>query len=159
MRSGIKKTMRVATTFTGAAACAVAFNPAAMAAAGQPAQTGHQQLDRMAGNRRISGHIRSDDCENPNESHWLHIEGPYGSGECFGFSGILSLSPWDNMQAYCGGTNSGIIFGAATDGPKSYYSFKDNGTYYYHLPKSVTYFYVNRVMISQWHGSAKCPAL
>jgi hypothetical protein len=160
MKPGIKKTMRVATTFTGAAACAVAFNPAAMAATGQPAaQPGHEQhLRRMAiaGNTRLSGSIRQGSCA---KSHWLHIKSKYNGGECFGFRGLLLLSPYPNMRAFCGGNNSGYIWG--NDNLHSYqvYQHFGRGTTYYSLPKSVAYFYASEVGIAGWSGTNTCPPL
>ncbi len=101
MKSGIKKTMRVATTFTGAAACAVGFNnPAAMAGTARPAaQAGQQQLHRiaLAENRRVSGSIREANCAS--HSHWMHMGGPQGSVGCIGFKGLLGMSPYPNLRS------------------------------------------------------------
>jgi hypothetical protein len=157
MKSGIRRTMRVATTFTGAAACAAAFNPAAMAATGQPAaRADHQQQLRnfaVAGNTRLSGSIREAACSN---SHWLHIEGPHDSGECFGGHGLLLLSPYPNMHAFCGGNNSGYIWG--TDNLHSYtvYYHFGRGTTYYVLPKSEKWFFISELGIAGWSGGDKC---
>jgi hypothetical protein len=159
MKPGIKRTMRVATTFTGAAACGVAFNPAAMAATAQP--VAHQQLRRIAiaENRRLSGSIReSAGCAAANASHWLHVsEGPGFGPVCFGFRGLLLTSPLPDMHAFCGGTNSGYIWG--TDNLHSYavYYHFGQGTYYYHPPKSEKYFYVSEIGIVGWKGGDKCP--
>jgi len=154
MKPGIKRTMRVATTFTGAAACAVAFNPAAMAGTARPVQPGHQQdLRRVAipDNRRLSGSIRSGACA----AEWLHI-GVNGTGPvCIGYKGLLDMSPYPNMHSFCGGTNSGYIWGNGTLG-WSYYHFEP-GTYFWHLPKSIPWFYVSEVGIAGWRGSDKCP--
>jgi hypothetical protein len=163
MKPGIKRTMRVATTFTGAAACAVAFNPAAMAATGPPAaQADHQQQLRrfaIAGNTRLSGSIReSAGCDGANVSHWLHVsEGPGFGAVCFGYRGLLLTSPYPDMKAFCGGNNSGYIWG--TDNVHSYtvYYHFGHGTYYYKPPKSEKYFYVSEIGIAGWKGSDKCP--
>jgi hypothetical protein len=157
MKSGIKKTMRVATTFTGAAACAVAFNPAAMAATGHPGARPGDQLLRVAnGNRRLSGSIRQGACT---DSNWLHIRQPDNSGTCFGFKGLLLLSPWPNMRAFCGGNNSGYIWGYDNLHSYEVYYHFGHGTYYYNLPKSEKYFYVSEVGIAGWAGGDKCPAV
>jgi hypothetical protein len=151
--------MRVAMTFTGAAACAVAVNPAAMAATGKAEAHAANQLRRAVadGDKRLSGNIRESNCANPNVSHWLHITLHTGYGSsCFGYHGLLDLSPYPNMASFCGGNNSGIIWGQ-TNGPKSSFLFHDNGTFFYKLPKSYAYFYVTELGISQWHGMAKCP--
>jgi hypothetical protein len=159
MKPGIKKTMRVATTFTGVA-CAVAFNnPAALAATGQPAaQPGHQQHLRrtaIAGNKRLSGSIRESTCGNPNTSHWLHIGLPYREVTCIGFQGQLLMSPYPNMRSFCGGNNRGVIGGKPELG-RSYYDFGP-GNYFYQLPKSVKWFYVSDVTIWSWSRNDRCP--
>jgi hypothetical protein len=153
MKPGIKKTMRVATTFTGAA-CAVAFNnPAALAGTAGPAAAAQPGI---AANHIISGNIREAACTN---SNWLHVEGPYNSGECFGFRGILSVSPWPNMRAFCGGNNSGYIYGHDNLHSYTVYNHYLHGTYYYHLPSNVKWFYVSEVENIGWGGNDKCPAV
>jgi hypothetical protein len=149
MKPAIRRTMRVATTFTGAAACAVAFNPAAMAATARLAQPG------IAENHTVSGNIHSGTCAGPNASHWLHIGGPYGSRTCIGFAGVLDLSPYPNMRSFCGGNNSGGIWGSGPKGP-GIYSFHP-GTYFWHLPRSSAYFYVSIIELLFWKGGDKCP--
>src|ERR1700689_3688736 len=138
MKPGIKKAMRVATTFTGAAACVVGFNdPAAMAGTGQPAQPGHQNhLLAIAGNRRLSGSIKSG-CGYANTSHWLHIGEPPGGGViCIGDRGLLDMSPWPNMHSFCGGTNYGVIWGHGPNVSWTTYFVYGPGTTFYRLPKS-----------------------
>lgn len=157
MMPGIKRTMRVATTFTGAAACAVAFNPAAMAATGRPAaHTGHQQLRRIAiaGNKRLSGSIHEGSCA----PEWLHIGlGAYGAN-CFGYRGIMDLSPYLIMHSYCGGTNSGYIWGSDNLHDYTVYQNFHPGNYFYHLPKSVLWFVVSEIEIRSWRGTDRCPS-
>jgi hypothetical protein len=156
MKPGTKRVMRVATTFTGAAAAAVALNPAAMAATGKAEAHATNQLRRAVthGNRRLSGSIREGDCTN---SHWMHLEQPYNSGECFGYHGLLDLSPYPNARAYCGGNNSGIFWGSGP-GNNSYYWFYQGKTYA-HLPKTSPYFYVREIGIIAWKGEDTCPPL
>ena len=163
MKPGIKRTMRVATTFTGAACTVAAFNnPAAMAGTGRPAaQPGYQHnVPRIVGgNTPLSGSIRVGNCADTNASHWLHIESPYNGGSCYGYRGLLLLSPWPNMRAYCGGNNSGVIWG--WDNLHSYevYVTFGQGTTYAHLPKSNEWFYISELGIEGWHGNDKCGPL
>lgn len=152
MRPGIKKTMRVATTFTGAA-CAVVFNnPAALAGTAGPAAAAQPGI---AANHRISGSIREAGCGS--HSHWMHVEGPEDSVNCFGYRGILSLSPWPNMRAFCGGNNSGYIYGHDNLHSWTVYNHFGHGTTFYHLPSSVRWFYVSEVTNVGWSGNDKCP--
>jgi hypothetical protein len=153
MKPGIKKTMRVATTFTGAAACAVAFNPAAMAGTAGPAAAAQPGI---AANHRISGSIREAQC-GAGTSQWMEIKGPYNSVTCFGHRGILSLSPWPNMRAFCGGNNSGYIYGHDNLHSYTVYDHYGHGTYFWHLPSNVKWFYVSEVINIGWSGPDKCP--
>jgi hypothetical protein len=152
MKSGIKKTMRVATTFTGAAAtCAVGFNNAA-AMAGTAGPAAAAQPDITA-NHRISGSIKESACGD--HSHWMHVQGPE-SATCFGFKGILSLSPWPNMRAFCGGNNSGYIYGHDNLHSYTVYDHYGHGNTYYNLPSSVRWFYVSEVENTGWGGNDHC---
>jgi hypothetical protein len=160
MKPAIRRTMRVATTFTGAAACVVAVNPAAIAATAQPAaRAGHQQLLRIAigENRRLSGSIRSGCGTAANTSHWLHIRTHTFGSSCYGFRGALSMSPYPNMRSFCGGTNFGAIWGSGNSGWSSYPFY--SGNYFKKLPQNIEWFYVSRIAITGWHtaNNYKCP--
>jgi hypothetical protein len=117
-KSAMARTMRVATTFTGAAACAVAFAPAATA--------GGLPYHQMPTYRR-SGSIRSASCQG--RPTWLHIDwysvlgaGPYLT--CVGYKGKLAMSPTIFMSGQCGGNNSGWFFDS--HGP---FAFRPGTTY------------------------------
>jgi hypothetical protein len=156
MKPGIKRTMRVATTFTGTAVCAAAFNPAAMAATSPPPHAGHQQLRAIAntGNKRLSGSIVEGGCA----PEWLHIgTGAYGA-DCFGYRGLMDLSPWPIMHSFCGGTNSGYIWGQDNLHSYTVYDNFHPGTYFYHLPNYVKWFLVSEIAILSWRGNDRCPS-
>jgi hypothetical protein len=113
-----RKTMRVATVFTGAAA-AVALAPAAMAGTGHAAGTGNQaRTDGKAitalrhGGRtteirpKTHGIVTSMSCRN---AHWVHLEWFRSNRYCFGYSGYLPFHPALAVHHECGGTNIGVI--------------------------------------------------
>jgi hypothetical protein len=168
MGSGIKKAaskkkVRVAAAFTGTAACAFAFAPTAAAAAGtagtQPgvAPAGHQTL--TAGKTH---HIRPDGTYGPcgdGTAHWLHLAyySPPLSNEdaCVGGitpSGGAFLKPPPVILKYCGGNNSGVIYGSGTRRHRSI-AF-GHGNYYATISSAP--FKVNRVKISAYSGSDTC---
>lgn len=140
MKSGIKKaapgkTMRVAAVFTGAAACAAAFTPAAVAGAGhQPGLDGktitaHRPHGKTPGIRPyISGTVSCSTVP-----RWVHLKSLNGHTLCFGFDGKSSINfSWHNFTYFtsiCGGNNSGYVVnesGRAT--------FFRPGNTYVHLP-------------------------
>jgi hypothetical protein len=151
MKSVIKKaasskTMRVATTFTGAAACAVAFAPTAMAdthTAAVQAQPNHAERSTMPLG------IGAGNCGQPNQSHWLHVQSAYGAVKCYGGRGILGVGQL-SVSSFCGGNNSGYFY---EDGFKIH-RFQV-GTYFY--KPSEAPFTVSAVSISTWRGGDTCP--
>ena len=69
-----RKAMRVATCFTGAAAAAVAFAPAALAAPGHAPAQGHTALvNGKTQAVKPDTTIKSRGCHT-SDAHWLHIE-------------------------------------------------------------------------------------
>jgi hypothetical protein len=143
--------MRVATCFTGAAAAAVAFAPAALAAPGHAPAQGHTALvngtTRAMGPDVHSGSIRSKGC-NTTDVHWLHISyaSLFRSKLCkaFGFRGFMTVS--QDMTKQCGGNNYGTIFTS-----KGGLSFGPGNTYRNVKRKSIS-----GVSIYQWKGTDKC---
>jgi hypothetical protein len=143
--------MRVATVFTGAAAAAVGFAPAAMAAPVDAAAQGHlaQANGRAQAMRLDANSIKSSGCTT---NTWLHVE--YFSPvrelcKAFGFAGKMKpLGAPLEMSAQCGGNNYGTIF--SSQGKKTPYG---PGTTYreFSLPISVSY-----VSITHWNGTDKC---
>lgn len=168
-KTSVRKVMRVATVFTGAATTAAVFAPAAMAGTGHAAPahgktvTRHP-VDRTGGIRpmdqtgRVSGSISlaSNCAATP---HWVHI---YGSmlgwrGHdtwCFGFKGIYDVSggfladPLP-IQKECGGNNSGFL------NPK-YNSIQSYGpgTGY----RNENNYQLNSIQITGWSKNDTCAA-
>jgi hypothetical protein len=144
--------MRVATVFTGAAAAAVGFAPAALAAPGHAAAQAHPA--RANGKAQAmapdANSIRSAGCTT---NTWVHIE----YSELFrttlcravGFEGRMKLKSADlAMYAQCGGNNVGTIY---YSGGKSL-SYAQGTTY---RPISPTLF-VSSVSILYWKGTEQC---
>jgi len=134
MKPSTRRAMRVATVFTGAAAAATGFGPAAMAAPVHQAQPA---------NGRISGSIRSASCTH--EPHWLQFESRYDVCFAFGFRGEWSYNG-NYVSSQCGGTNYGFL--KFTSGKTISYG---PGTYFRRIGKDL------RVLtIDGWTGSDEC---
>jgi hypothetical protein len=144
-KAASRKAMRVATVFTGAAACAVAFTPAAHAANLDPV--------RPAG-------TEWGDCQGANQSHWLHIV-TNNSIYCLGGRGTYPLtdapySVYARVYSYCGGNNSGWFFWSYARLVKFY-----AGTTYNTWARNNDGFplLTSEVSISTWHGNDTCSFL
>lgn len=166
MKPGIKKvtsgkTMRVATLFTGAAACAAAFAPAAYAANGHQAGldgkklTLGQHYGTLYGARPDDGptskSIQEASCATT--PRWVHVVNG-AHHECFGFHGTWAFSEEGYVDPVyvskiCGGNNYGWYVSAL--GRKGYYR---QGTSYVPLPVSN----MISIHISGWKGNDTCPA-
>lgn len=143
------KTMRVAATFTGAAACAVAFTPAATAATGA---AGHQpHTFRINPHHIRPDNIINGNCRGANQSHWLHWRTPIGD-TCWGFRGIQFFSPAVRVVSFCGGNNIGNMYGFNSIGPVAI-SYQQ-GTTYAHVKQGT--FFDSGVSISNFSGTQKC---
>jgi hypothetical protein len=147
-----RQAMRVATVFTGAAAAAVGFAPAALAAPGHAAAQDHpaRATGKAQAMRPDKGSIRSAGCTT---NTWLHIE--YHSifrvlCKQFGFAGKLTY-PYSlsllAMSAQCGGNNIGNIY---YSGKKLPYA---QGTSYRSFNPSLI---VSAVSIRKWSGTDEC---
>jgi hypothetical protein len=149
-RAASRKAMRVATVFTGAAATAVAFAPAALAAPGHAPAQGHTAL--VNGKTRAvrpETTIESKGC-GTSDVHWLHIS--YASFfrshlcKAFGFAGYKADG--QDMQAQCGGNNYGTIFSSkGTD-----IGFGPGNTYRTFNPRKN----ISGVSIYYWSGNDQC---
>jgi len=108
----MRKSFRVATVFTGAAACAAAFAPAAGAATPAPGTT----------TRITPTGITPNDCT-PGEWNWLHMY--YTTAEkhptpaCYGGTGVYPIPGNKRFTKFCPGDNSGALFSAHND-PSAY---------------------------------------
>jgi hypothetical protein len=150
-RATSRKAMRVATVFTGAAATAVAFAPAALAAPGHAPAQGHtaqvNSKTRAMTPDVHSGSIRSKGC-GTSDVHWLHIEysSMFGDQRCkaFGFRGFKADS--QGYHAECGGNNYGTIFWNGGN-----LGFGPGNTY-----RSVKYHIISGVSIYSFKGTDKC---
>jgi hypothetical protein len=159
MKPDAKKTMRVATVFTGAAACAAAFAPSAMATT-KPAAVerldhklmlaGKNTLRGALGAPRNSGSIRSTNkCSTV--PHWLHILWVNGSGlvieTCVGFHGTISGPHAIKVFAQCGGTNIGYLASGTR-----HITYGPGNTYRTFTPS----LNVTKIHISRWTGNDAC---
>lgn len=170
MKPGIKKvasgkTKRVATVFTGAAACAAAFAPAAHAANGHQAGldgkklTLAQHYGTLHGARPDNHHtssITEGSCATT--PRWVHFAVTANSGIyelCFGFRGtwVFSSRGVDLAVAesqICGGTNHGWY--ESWNGRRGYYG---PGKTWVYLPVSN----IKSVHISGWNkNNSACGA-
>lgn len=164
MKSGINKvasgkTMRVATLFTGAAACAAAFAPAAVAGTGHPAAVGHQaRLDGKAlalpWLHRAPEGLQPDTSPTNNcgtTPRWVHVAYSPHKVSCFGFDGALSRHPAVHFSRECGGDNRGHIAG-----PSGSWGFGPGHTYTYPPIRMISY-----ISISNSHAATNqlCPTV
>lgn len=149
-KAGSGKTVRVATTFTGAAACAFAFAPTALAGTPQQAaQPGHQGRQVRVNTHAIP-YIETGNCRGAGQSHWFHM-GSENNVTCFGFRGTDYFSPVPILiTSFCGGNTHGFIVGDL--GHR--YDFGPGTTY-----RNIGIFEVSVVHISSTTGTDKCPLL
>jgi hypothetical protein len=134
------KKMRVATTFTGAAACAIAFAPHAAAAT----TATHRPL------LRANTTIRERSCTASRDT-WLHI---YNGSvyRCFGYTGTLAYL--FTVVDFCGGENSGYLAGSLLDGDFSPRYFSRGTNYVTASPDKD--FTLSAVDIVAYTGSDAC---
>ena len=138
----MKRTFRVATVFTGAAACAVGLAPpAAEAAPVAPGATA-----------RITPDITVRDCTGPNNTSSVHLY--YRASEnhvpaaCFRSSGSYFWGTGKKFASYCGGAFSGYLF---IDGEGRH--FTAGSSYHYLYGASVS-----GIRITRHTSSAPCRA-
>jgi len=125
------KSMRVATTFTGVAACAAIFAPPAMVGPAQPtsARPGHHPL---LNGKAILLNTEQRSCK-PGTSNWFHLAYAKLSDTCFGFRGAISTTYF--ATSFCGGNNWGALSGYLNGGAgPHYYTRFQPGTTYAHIP-------------------------
>lgn len=151
------KTMRVATLFTGIAACTVGGVQAAHA------QTTHPAV-------RSSGSIRTvNSCSgNGTYNTWLHVltwvyKSPYAwdavTVDCYGYKGTSRGPRGTGIGAECGGENKGWLLGhsSPSDPPfgngyvdKSYHFGPGTGYRSFYWP------HLDYVEVSGWTGKDQC---
>jgi hypothetical protein len=156
MGSGIKKltsrkAMRVATVFTGTAACATAFVPAANAqTARYAAPQAAMQPDTRWASRGCAG-----------VPEWFHLYSLYGP-KCLGGEG--SIGGEMEVSGFCGGNNHGWWSGYNTQSPSIKYTRQHfaPGTNVYWFAGNTRKFpgglvNVSKVTISNFNGHDTCP--
>jgi hypothetical protein len=152
--------MRVATIFTGVAACVVGGTQVANAQEVRPAGTQDIQGYGQAAlpGWVYSGYITSAiACGNAGvDKPWLHVSTTNPQTNkitslCFGNQG-RSVSPrFVGARAECGGTNHGVLTG-----------FKNSSSVYFKFGPGTTYAklswsHLNTVYIGSWTGTDQCP--
>jgi hypothetical protein len=169
MRSNprLKRSMRVATLFTGAAAATVGMTQVANAQ--DVAHPAHKPTPKhIAGQVRPAitklGNIKSSwacaEYSTPRNPTWLHavydsVQNHASYSYCYGGKGSI-VSPHGTGITYeCGGNNHGLLVGYSDGGTKSW-SFRFRpGTTYAHLNRGSLYL----VAIWSWSGTDKCRVL
>jgi hypothetical protein len=167
-KSMSRKSMRVATIFTGVAACTAVVAPVANAqdAAHPVSRNTSKHIGRAFRLASKNGSIRdASSCGNRGVDHtWLHVSTNFLLGQsrggspnytyvtsvCFGFKGSYYSPPGIGINAECGGNNHGVVFGYK---PQFWSFFFGPGTTYHALYKSSLY----GVEIDGWTGNDQCP--
>jgi hypothetical protein len=163
-----RKSLRVATIFTGVAACTAGMVQVANAqdathAAVKPASKHVGRTIRPAN----QGSIRdASACGARGVDHtWLHVSTNFLLGEsrggspnytyitsvCFGFKGAYSSPPGIGINAECGGNNHGWLGGI--NGGESVFAQFGPGTGY----RTLNWSHLLAVDISGWTGNDQCP--
>jgi hypothetical protein len=162
-KSKSRRSMRVATIFTGVAAVTVGVTQAANAQdVAHPAAkpTAEHAGRAMRPDGRVDGSIEYyGSCAGDGvDPHWLHISTaglPFfgrniiGSA-CFGFAGIYSSPPGTGIYGECGGGNYGYIDGE-NRGKIVSLAFGPATTY-----RHFTWSHYDDVLISKWKGNDTC---
>jgi hypothetical protein len=155
VKPSARKSMRVATTFTGVAACAAFAAPTAMAATG----TGGHQLWRNA----IPHTVRPDNTTVKScvggTSNWFHLAYNKSHDLCFGGKGKVIFSNSQPVAtSFCGGNNTGWIKGFYYTTGKSYFTYFGHGTFYAHIPNTTAAdpLVLASMHISNYSGNDKC---
>lgn len=159
--SNLRKAMRVATLFTGVAACTAGVTQVAHAqdvthTPVKPAPTHAGRTLRPAG---VFGSIRYQIMCGSSKATWLHyvtssttVQGlnwnPY---VCFGYQGIYPSPPGVGILAECGGNNHGWLTVKNT-GASTAISYGPGEGY-----RDMRYDHLEYVEIDSWTGNDKCP--
>jgi hypothetical protein len=155
-KSKTRKSMRVATVFTGVAACAVGAAPLANAQETHPATN----LGALRPAGPLANSIRkvSDCARNGVDKTWLHVSTTqYIDGShfyfsmCFGFKGAYHSPPGTGVRAECGGNNFGFLLGS-NNGVSTGFDFGPGTTYH-----GLNWSHLYTVGISSWSGTKQCP--
>lgn len=163
-KPSLKRSMRVATLFTGAAAATVGLTQTAHAAdvAGPTHKPTTKHMRTQAVRPAVkykTGSIQSSAYCADQQTHesWLHAyyyrqSYQESSAYCYGYKGTVSSPGGTGVTWECGGTNHGELFGYSDDGTKAWSFHYKPGTTYAHLDRASLDF----VSISGWTGTDKC---
>lgn len=167
-KSMSRKSMRVATIFTGVATCTAGLAQVANAqdVANPVGRNTSKHIGRTFRLASKNGSIRYyNSCAARGVDHtWLHASTnfllgasrggspnyTYVTSVCFGFKGSYYSPPGIGINAECGGNNRGVVFGYK---PQFWSFFFGPGTTYHALNKSSLY----GVEIDGWTGTDQCP--
>jgi hypothetical protein len=152
-----RRSMRVATIFTGVAACTAGATQVANAQEVHPANEARPTY--------VYGSIRDSYACGFLGTHktWLHVSttsynsgGAGGTGVsirsvCFGFRGSYYSPPYTGIRAECGGNNYGFLDGSADGRPRST-TFGPGTTY-----RTLSWSHLYLVRINSWAGNDTCP--
>jgi hypothetical protein len=144
-----RRAMRVATIFTGVAACTVGTTQVANAHTRPAVPAGHTGSIRLAHDCAVNGI----------DHEWLHVSNPsspaptvpFVASNCFGFKGAYYSPPGVGINAECGGNNFGYLLGYKTDGDSWSFHYGP-GTRYHTLKES----HLDTVTIYSWSGTDTC---
>jgi hypothetical protein len=147
-----KRAMRVATMFTGIAACTVGLTyggTAAEAATHTAVHTpkGTDLQGQPAG--RSTGSIR--EVRSCGSNTWLHVLSQNSASHCYGFKGTYVTSSEVGVYAQCGGNNKGWLSWANGD---KFTTFGHGTTY-----RILNWAHLSKVHISGWSGNDTCYAV
>lgn len=145
-----RRSMRVATIFTGVAACTVGMTQVANA---------HIRPAGPAGAFKNSIQLAHDCAVDGIDHEWLHIsnssnpapEATFVASNCFGYRGLYLSPPGVGINAECGGTNHGYLVGTQANG-RSWSFFYGPGTTYHQLHEA----HLDYVVINSWTGTDTC---
>lgn len=145
--------MRVATTFTGVAACALAFAQPAIAAAGQTGLHQAPVKDSAAVHPMNSMSASAGQCTAARQ-HWVHVRNYSNNYTCFGNKGTFNLEGPIVLGGYCPGNNYGWIHFTNAAQNKSKDQHFTQGTTYHSPPPGYPDLW--DVHISGWKNHDKC---
>jgi hypothetical protein len=142
----MKRSFRVATAFTGAAALAGGYGPAALAATTQATA-----VRPDIGPARVCG------ANNGGVSNWVHFFYPNDDhpAVCIGGGGATSVAA--NIGSFCPGNNSGWVRGIhSNDSPLTFFFHAGQGRHSMAYWIARANFYVSAMSISHWKGNDPC---
>jgi hypothetical protein len=164
-KSKPRKSMRVATIFTGVAACTVGVTQVANAQdvthAAHKASAKHigrqlrPEVSRFGSIRSNSGCVYKDADPTWVHAYWWDASQDTSLSMCYGFKGDIVSPPGVGITYECGGNNHGSMLGYSDNGNKQWLYDYGPATTYTHLNKGSLY----QIGIWSWTGTDKCPQL